>query len=228
MSDVPRVLLVGATGLVGRHVLEHSVGRGNMRMLALSRREVVLPKGARLEVLLAEPAEWERPVEFIAPDHVICALGTTIAKMGGDRAKFVAVDRDLVLDLARHAKAAGAAHFTVISSVGADKASKNFYLKTKGEMEEGLARIGFKRLDIIRPGLLKGARVDDLRGLERLGMIASPLVDIFLQGERRKYRSVGAEVAAAAALQTVREKAAGKFVHQHDDIVRLAGRFRRS
>lgn len=228
MSEDLRVLLVGATGLIGRHVMDASVGRGDFRLLALSRREVPLPKGARMEVLIADPAEWDQAIAAIAPDLVICALGTTIAKMDGDKAAFAAVDHDLVVKLAEQSKAAGATRFTVISSVGAEGTSKNFYLATKGKMEEDLAWIGFKRLDILRPGLLRGARSEDKRGLEQLGIFAAPLMDIFLHGDRRKYRSARAEVVAAAALQTIHEKAAGKFIHQHDDILRLDGRFRRS
>ena len=64
------------------------------------------------------------------------------------------LDRDLVLRQAMHAKAAGVRGFVAVSSVGADMASRNFYLRTKGEMEAGLEKIGFARLDVLRPGLL--------------------------------------------------------------------------
>ena len=228
MSDEKRVMLVGATGLVGRQVMAQCVGRRDIRLLALSRREVPIPKGARMEVLVADPSDWERAIAAIAPDYVICALGTTIAKMGGNQSAFAAVDRDLVLALAGYAKVAGVQHFAIVSSVGADRVAKNFYLRTKGEMEHALARVGFSRLDILRPGMLRGPRVDDRRLLEKLGMFAAPLLDLFLHGQRRKYRSVRAEVVADAALQAVSEKASGKFVHHFDDIQRLNARFHRS
>ncbi|GAA0282072.1 hypothetical protein GCM10009127_24260 [Alteraurantiacibacter aestuarii] len=228
MSDLPRILLVGATGLVAGHVLDHAVGRADMHMLALARGEVPLPHGARMEVLVAPVEGWEDAIAAIAPDRVICALGTTIARTGGDKDAFAAVDRDLVLQLARYSKAAGASSFAVISSVGAAKEARNFYLRTKGEMEAGLAKIGFARLDILQPGLLRGARTGAIRPMERIAMVLAPLMDIFLQGERRKYRSIKAETVAAAALQCAHEKARGTFVHQHDGILRLASRFSRS
>jgi uncharacterized protein YbjT (DUF2867 family) len=103
MSDVRRVLLVGATGLIGRRVMEACVGRSDVRLIALTRREAAMPQGARMEMLVADPAEWAQSVAAVAPDAVICALGTTWRKAGGDEAAFRAVDQELVLRVAKAA-----------------------------------------------------------------------------------------------------------------------------
>jgi uncharacterized protein YbjT (DUF2867 family) len=227
MSEPLRVLLLGATGLVGQHILAQAVGRTDFRLLALSRREVPMPKGARMEVLLAPTENWDQAIQTIAPDRVICALGTTIRKMDGDEAKFVAVDRDLVVTAAKACKAAGASGLVVISSVGADRYSKNLYLRTKGEMETEVAKCGLRQVDILRPGLLRGKRDQDPRGLEALGKLVAPIADLFLQGERRKYRSIKAEQVARAALQFALISAPGKFVHEHDEILRQESRWHR-
>jgi uncharacterized protein YbjT (DUF2867 family) len=228
MSDPIRVLLLGASGLVGRHVLEQAVGRSNVRLIGLSRREVALPPGARMEVHLAPVEGWAQEIAKIAPARVICALGTTIRKQGGDQAAFAAVDRDLVLQAAQSAKQAGAGGFVVVSSVGADTAARNFYLRTKGELEAALGRIGFARVDVLRPGFLRGARHGDVRPLERIGGLLAPLADLALLGDKRRYRSIRAADVAAAALQAVGEKAPGRFVHQHDQLLRLAGKWQRA
>ena len=110
-----------------------------------------------------------------------------------------------------------------ISSVGADAMAKNFYLKVKGETEQLLGKIGLQRLDVIRPGLLRGPR-EELRPAERLGMIISPLIDLVLHGEYRRYRSVHAETVVDAILGLIREKMAGRFVFEHDGILRAARR----
>ena len=107
MSDARRVLLVGSTGLVGKRVMEQCVGRSDVRLIALTRREAPMPRGARMEMLVADPAEWAKSVAAIAPDAVICALGTTWRKAGEDEEAFRAVDEELVLWVARAAKAAG-------------------------------------------------------------------------------------------------------------------------
>src|SRR5690242_2769298 len=107
MSDPRRILLVGATGLVGRRVMEASIGRSDVRLIALTRREAPMPQGARMEMLVADPAEWEQSVAAVAPDAIICALGTTWGKAGRDEAVFRSVDQELVLRLAKAAKEKG-------------------------------------------------------------------------------------------------------------------------
>ena len=123
MSDPRRILLVGATGLVGRRVMEASIGRSDVRLIALTRREAPMPQGARMEMLVADPAEWEQSVAAVAPDAIICALGTTWRKAGRDEAVFRSVDQELVLRLAKAAKENGVSNFVFISSVGANPLS---------------------------------------------------------------------------------------------------------
>ena len=224
MSETRRVLLAGATGLVGTRIMEAGIGREDVRLIALSRREVPLPQGARMEMLIADPAQWAHSIAAIAPDAAICALGTTWRKAGGDEAAFRAVDQELVLRVARAAREAGARNFVIVSSVGADRASRAFYLRVKGEVEAAVRQLGFHRLDILRPGLLRGPRGGDRRPGERLAILASPLTDLFLQGSRRRLRSIDARRVARAALQCAREKARGTFVHDNDSILRAERR----
>lgn len=227
MSDPRRVLVLGASGLVGQQILAQAVGRADVRLVAIARSEVPLPPGARMEVLLAPVSDWDHAVAESGASHVICALGTTIRRQVGDREAFAAIDRDLVLRMAMHARGAGVSRFVAVSSVGASLASRAFYLRTKAEMETGLEKLRFARLDVLRPGLLLGRRRHDARPFETLGQLAAPLGALVLHGERRKYRAISAQFVAAAALQAVCEKAPGRFVHHYDDILRMAGRWRR-
>ena len=218
------MLLAGATGLVGSRVMELTVEHPWLRLIALSRREAPMPRGARMEMLVADPAGWPEAVAAIAPDAVICALGTTIGKAGSEEA-FRAVDFDVVLSLATAAKAAAVANFALVSSAGADAHGKAFYLRVKGEIEAAVTKLRLRRLDILRPGLLRGSRRNDGRPLEMLGKLASPLTDLMLHGDNRRYRSIDARVVAAAAAQCAREKAQGRWIHDNDAIQRAARRF---
>ncbi len=225
MTDQTRILLLGGSGLVGGEVIRQAIGRDDVRLMAVSRREIDLPIGARMEVFLAPVTGWDKAINAIAAEHVICAIGTTRKKEDGDEEAVHRIDHDLVNSTAQMAKDAGAKSFTVISSVGASEQSTNYYLATKGEMERSLAKLRFSRLDIIRPGLLKGARVNDPRLLETVGKIASPLVDLFLNSEKRKYRSISASLVAQAALQSSLERTPGRFFQHHDEILKLAEKF---
>ena len=164
-----------------------------------------MPKGARMEMLVADPAEWDRAIASVAPDAVICALGTTWRKAGRDEAEFRAVDEALVLRVASAAKAAGVRNFVLVSSVGADTSSRARYLRIKGQVEAAVRKLGLPRLDFLRPGLLRGPRGGDRRWAERLAIIVSPLANLFLHGSRRSMRAIDARRVACAALQASAE-----------------------
>lgn len=218
-----RVALVGATGMIGSHLIELAVGRSDMRLIAIARREVDLPKGARMELLVAPTEGFADAVAAVRADVLVCALGTTWRKAGKNKQAFRSIDEDLVLDCALAAKESGVKQMIFVSSVGANPTSKSFYLQVKGEVEAALTKARFARLDIVRPGLMRGAREDRRLG-ERLAMLASPLADMFLQGPNTRYRSIRGEVVARAILGLTREKMTGRFVSEHDAIVRAASR----
>jgi uncharacterized protein YbjT (DUF2867 family) len=223
MSEPRRVLLAGATGLVGNRVMEAAMDHAWLRVVALARREAPMPRGARMEMLVAQVGEWPDVVAAIAPDAMICALGTTIRQAGTEEA-FRAVDHDLVLSVAKAAREADVENFVLISTVGANPNAKAFYLRVKGEVEAAVGKLRFRRLDILRPGLLRGKRQGETRPLERMAMLAAPLTDLLMLGDKARYRSIDARAVAAAAIQCSREKAAGQFVHEHSAILRQARR----
>ncbi|MDE1466330.1 NAD(P)H-binding protein [Aurantiacibacter sp. D1-12] len=222
-----RVLLVGATGLVGRSVIARTADLPQLVLQGLARREMQFPEGARMELVLADTEDWGEVVSSIQPEAVICALGTTIRKAGSQEA-FRKVDYDLVMQVARAAKEAGTRGFVHVSSVGAETGTKNFYLRTKGEVERDLKALHFKRLDVLRPGLLRGTREGDVRFLEGMGRLLAPVADLFLQGSWTKYRSIRASDLTTAALQCVWEKADGQFVHEHEGLQRLITKFEKA
>ena len=222
MSEPVRIALVGASGLIGSEVIKLGVGRGDVRLSAIARSELALPPGARMEVFVADPDKWGEVIEALRPTAVISALGTTWKKAGKDEAAFRAVDRELVLAVARAAKAHGVERFVSVSSAGADAHAKAFYLKVKGETDRELAKIGLGRLDVLRPGLLRGKRGGERRIGERLGIVLSPLVNPLLGGKWRAYRAIDAEIVARAALYLATRLARGRFVHDNDAIHRAA------
>jgi uncharacterized protein YbjT (DUF2867 family) len=222
-----RVALVGATGLVGRRVIEVASAGEEVRILGIARREAALPPGARLEMFVSEPAKWGEVLDAVRPRALICALGTTWKKAGRDEAAFRAVDHDLVIATAEAAKRAGVPNMVVVSAAGADARSKTLYMRVKGEAEQALSRIGFKRLDILRPGLLRGERDGDLRLAERAALIAAPLIDPLLTGSWERYRSIDAGLVAEAALGLALRRAGGRFTHDNEAMRRAAREWRR-
>jgi len=227
VGHVPtRVGLVGATGLIGQRLIAISSAGDDVRIVGIARREAPLPKGARVELFVADAAKWGEVLEAVRPRALICALGTTWKKAGRDEAAFRAVDHDLVVATAQAAVAAGIPNMVLITAAGANPSTKNLYLRVKGETEQAVSRIGFKRLDILRPGLLRGERSGDLRPLEALAQFASPVIDPLLPAKWEMFKSIDADVVAEAALGLALRKAQGRFTHDNEAMKRAARAWR--
>ena len=155
---MPKVWIAGATGLVGRALLAELLARP-LEVHALLRRDA--PELGRHAKLHPQRVNFGRPdlgpAHIPAPDELYITLGTTIAAAGSQEA-FREVDFDSVLHVARVARAGGARRCAVVSAMGADPSSRVFYNRVKGEMEQALMGLHFKRLVIARPALLLGER----------------------------------------------------------------------
>jgi uncharacterized protein YbjT (DUF2867 family) len=140
---------------------------------------------------------------------VFCALGTTI-RTAGSRAAFRRVDHDYVVSLARLARAHGARHFLLVSSVGADPRSRVFYSRVKGEVESAVQTLGYPSLTIVRPSLLLGPRSEF-----RLGeALVKPLGPLF----PRRYRPVHARAVAATMIRAALEDRSGVRIVESREI----------
>lgn len=211
-------VLLGATGLVGHFCLQLLAADATYgHVIAPVRRQisVTVPK---VEQRVMDPMNFTG-ADFAGVNDVFCALGTTMAK-AGSQAAFRAVDYELPMKAARAAKEAGAERFILVSSAGANPASGNFYLRTKGELERDLATAGFKALHIFRPGLLLGYR-QELRLSESMAQRIGPLLNLAMWGPLRRYRSVRADAVAKAMVAAAGEEATGVSIHEYDEIIRL-------
>lgn len=210
-------LIVGATGLVGRAVID---AFGDQRVTVVARRSVegLAPHHSER---IAPPENWPDIIAAEKPTVLICCVGTTI-RQAGSQAAFRAVDHDLILAAARGARQGGTAHMIIVSSVGASAKASNFYLRTKGETEDALGTLGFERLDLLRPGLLLGDRPGPPRLGEGLATIAAPLADALLHGSFRRYRSIQGATVAAAVVELAGHGGSGVYIHENDAIRALA------
>jgi uncharacterized protein YbjT (DUF2867 family) len=231
-AKAPRLLLAGGTGLVGGEVLrERLADRGwKGKIIAPLRRAPSIKDSRLLPVVgpLTEPKADERMAGEVRKhladerlDAYVSCLGTTL-EVAGSREAFIAVDRELVLRLAKLAFELGARRAILVSSVGASRQSGNFYLRIKGEVEDAMGEAGFKRLDIVQPGLLLGPRSEVRRG-ESIAQTLAPLYNPLLRGAKlRRYRAIPALTVARAIVRLGELTEPGRFVHQHDEIVALA------
>jgi len=209
-----RVAMIGATGLVGRQLWPQIEARGNL--LVLGRR----PSGARVEKL-GSMEDWPNLLAGERIDAAVSTLGTT-RKAAGSWAAFEAVDRHALLGFAEASRKAGAEHFLLVSSSGANRHSRNSYLRLKGEVEEAVAAIGFSRVDILQPGLLLGER-SERRLAEGFGQALAPLINPLLIRSLDRFGGIPAATVARALAALLEQRAPGLFRHDNRAIRRLAG-----
>ncbi|MDE2299334.1 MAG: NAD(P)H-binding protein [Burkholderiales bacterium] len=159
--DRPRTaLLAGATGLIGHALLPLLHASPHYQHVhVLLRRAATEIAGVRADARSSfHTVNFAHlPTALPAVDDVYIALGTTI-KAAGSEAAFRRVDSDFVVDTARAARAAGATRLAVVSALGASAASRVFYNRVKGEMQDGVAQLGFEAVVIAQPSLLIGDR----------------------------------------------------------------------
>lgn len=202
-------LLAGATGLVGGHLLPLLLDR-YQKVTVLTRRKLE-QHHPHLEQVITD---FDRLPTITASD-VYCALGSTIKK-AGSREAFRRVDYEYPLIIARHA-AGGARQFLLVSSVGADLKSSNFYLHTKGELENALAALPFTSLHLFRPSFLIGQRTEHRAG-EKWGTAVAKTLEPLLLGPLRKYRAIEAAVLARAMVAAAAQASPGRHRYAYDEI----------
>ena len=220
-APFPTLWLAGATGLVGRQVLQQALADPALHTVQLL--------GRRLPAVPADRRVQARVVDFSAlpalgpagpQDAAVCALGTTL-RVAGSQAAFRAVDHDAVLACARALRAAGVQRFGLVSALGADPASAVFYNRVKGEAEAAVKALGFAHLVIARPSLLMGDRAalgQPLRWGERLGQaLGRPLGPLLPAG----WRPIAAAVVARALLQALAQDPAGTLVLESAELQQL-------
>ncbi|MDE2617275.1 MAG: NAD(P)H-binding protein [Burkholderiales bacterium] len=191
-----RLLLLGATGAVGREVLAAALADPRIaQLIAPTRRP--LPPHPKLLNPVIDSAALPADAPWWQVDAVICALGSTI-KIAGSQAAFAAVDRDLPIEVGRLARAAGASRYALTSALGSSPRG-NFYLRTKAEAEAGIRALGYPVYTVVRPSLIEAEREQKRPGEQiglRVARVLGPLIP-------RRYRPVPAARIAQALLAGV-------------------------
>ncbi len=215
-----RVLIAGATGLVGAHLqtlLLENTQVGHVVSLRRTPGGLSTAKLAEITVRYGEPTAFD---DLETPDVVFCCLGTTMSN-AGSREAFRKVDYQYPMNLARWARTAGSKAFHLVSSMGANPQSPVFYSRIKGEMERDLGALDFTTTCIYRPSLLLGDRRENRTG-ERLAQVVMPLFSSLMQGPFKQYRPIRAEDVARAMVIMALRQPPGLTILPSDQLADLA------
>lgn len=194
-----RVLLLGATGLVGRELLRLLLADPAVETVRIIARRGTGQASSKLEEHVLDLGEMDRHADFFAVDAIFCALGTTL-KVAGSKDAFRVVDHDYPVTAARLGRQQNARHYLLVSSAGADPASRVFYTRVKGEVEREVLQAGYPRTTIARPSFLAGDRAEF-----RLGERIVAALSFLLPPAYKPVHATAVARALVAAAHTDRE-----------------------
>ena len=212
-------LIFGSTGLIGSLLLEELIQSGEYKEILIFVRQTIDISQLKVKEIIVD---FATPASFsgqIKGDDIYICLGTTIKKAGSIK-KMEEIDRDLPVAIASLASANGVKRIAVVSALGANMESSNYYLRIKGEMERDIQKLKFENIAIVRPSLLLGERKEKRAG-ELLGKVVMKTFNPVLIGKMKKYRGIhGRDV--ARAMISILQKPMEKTVYESDEIQKIA------
>jgi uncharacterized protein YbjT (DUF2867 family) len=212
----PTAIISGATGLVGEQLLNQLLADPFFGKVTAVVRNPIERTHDNLEQRVIDFGMLTQAMSRIQADYGFCCLGTTI-KAAGSREKQFVVDHDYVVAFARGCLNAGVTRFAVVSSIGANAESSNFYLRTKGEMERDVMLVPFISIFILQPSFLLGER-KEFRAGEKAGIAIMKVINPLLAGGLKKYRGVEASAVARCMITKIRSESVGVKTIRSDEI----------
>ncbi|WP_281615332.1 NAD(P)H-binding protein [Flammeovirga sp. SubArs3] len=222
MENNNNIVFIGATGAVGGHALT--------RLLEVDHKGNILTLGRRNVEMKATPTFLEQKTidihdptsysEYIHGQKIaICTLGVgEPTKMS--KADFIAIDKTAVLNFAKECKKNGVKHFHILSSIGVDSKSMNYYMRTKGELNEELIKLGFDRLCIYQPSMIM-TPTNRYGFTQAVALAVWPKLDFILQNKARKYRGIKVDMLGKAIANNALLDKQGVEYLQYDDFLKL-------
>ncbi len=206
-------VVFGATGLVGKYLVEELIDNQEYSLIKVFGRGEYQAKSGKIEyhrIDFDTPDSWSGQV---TGDDLFICLGTTIRK-AGSVAMVERIDRDYPASIARIAAENGIRRVAVVSSMGANAASRNYYMRIKGQMEERIKIAGIPKTLIVRPSMLMGDRAE-FRFAELLAKGVMTVINPLMTGSARKYRGIHGRTVARAMIKLLNSPSE-QVVYQSD------------
>ena len=208
-------VIIGATGAVGKEILKEILGTEYYeRIYVLGRNSISrLPEDDRLTKIVIDFENMRFDTSILDDADVFAALGTTI-KIAGSKENQRKIDVDYTVNFAKLCEGK-VRSFNVVSAIGANSKSKNFYNSLKGELEDKLKEMNLGTLRIFQPSLLISKR-EDKRFLEEIFMKVAPIFQFVLKGKTKKYSPIEASLLGKVIVRFVTENK-GKGTYTYND-----------
>ncbi len=191
-------LILGATGLTGSLLLKKLIADDRYKKIILISRTKIAPLHSKVAQHIGDLLDLTQFSDYFKADELYCCIGTTKEKTK-DKTVYKNIDYGIPFAAAKLCKQFGIPTFIVVSALGADKNSRIFYNRTKGEMEKAVLNTNLDHTYILRPSLIVGQRQEERIG-EKIWKNILSLFQPLLQGRLKKYRMIYANTIANAMI----------------------------
>jgi uncharacterized protein YbjT (DUF2867 family) len=213
-------IVLGASGLIGSNLLPLLLKNSNFESIKIFVRKTLPVQHPKLLQILTNFEDLETVKNEIKADVIFCCLGSTKSKTP-DLKQYRKIDHDYPIYFAEEGLKNGLTEYHLVSALGANSKSSNFYTKMKGETENAIKELDISSLYIYQPSFLKGNRTEKRLG-EKIALLVMKLIDPLLMGSLKKYKTIAAEVVAKAMINESIKNKKGIFVLESDKIKELA------
>lgn len=213
--------IIGSTGLIGSWLQKYLLEDEDYATVRSLVRWPSEPVTAKHEVRLVDFNDAESiGLALNNVSVVYCAIGTTNKKVKGDKKLYWQIDHDIPVRVCKMAVEAGCKQFAIVSSVGANSKSSNFYLGLKGNMEEDIIATAMPGIYIMQPGQLLGKRNEN-RPMEAMIQGLTKSISGILSGSWSKYKSINASDVARAMIAAVKKDKTGVHRYTYTEMMEL-------
>jgi uncharacterized protein YbjT (DUF2867 family) len=208
-------VVIGASGLVGSHVVQQLLADDAFNKVRVLVRKPLAIQHPKLEQQIADFSNYnEYQTKLGKGDCIFCCIGTTNAKVKGNKALYRTIDFDIPVNAARFGSEAGFKHYLLVSAMGANSSSRIFYSRLKGEVEEVIGTFPYQSFHVFRPSFLLGKRTEQRLG-ESIGKAISKLFSFLIPSN---YKPIEAATVAKAMVTAAKQQKSGFAVHNYREM----------
>ena len=210
-----QVTLFGASGLIGSYLLKYLLKDSEVHLINIISRKPFYLKHDKINNIVIDFTDLNSfSICTKKSDAVFVSIGTTMAKVNGNKSEYRKIDFDIIFNIAKACKKNSVKNLLFVSSLGADSNASSFYLSLKGDIEDAVEKLKLTSTSIFRPSVLLGNR-NEARFMERIAQLIMSYLIIFIPS---KYKPIDADIVAKSMVYTSKNPKPGFNLYHYKEI----------
>ena len=210
-----QVTLFGASGLIGSYLLKYLLKDSEVHLINIISRKPFYLKHDKINNIVIDFTDLNSfSICTKKSDAVFVSIGTTMAKVNGNKSEYRKIDFDIIFNIAKACKKNSVKNLLFVSSLGADSNASSFYLSLKGDIEDAVEKLKLTSTSIFRPSVLLGNR-NEARFMEKIAQLIMSYLIIFIPS---KYKPIDADIVARSMVNTSKNPKPGFNLYHYKEI----------